>query len=288
MTTIGFMGLGAMGSRMASRLLSAGHDVRLYNRTPAATEPLQTQGAKIVGSPRELASQSDIIISMLRDDEASQELWLDAEQGAIQGMKPGTIAIECSTVTPAHIRSLAAAMALKGFAFLEAPVIGSRPQAEAGQLIFLVGGDVKVMQQVTPILLTMGAAAHHLGVPGLGATMKLAVNSLFGIQVAAWAETLTWLDKAGIGHADAVNVLNALPTTSPALQGIGKLMAAGIDDPLFPIALVSKDFGYADALAASSYHPVLTLTKTVYDAAAEAGLSDRNIVAVKKLYEHKS
>lgn len=286
MAKIGFLGLGAMGSRMAANLIAKGHEVTVYNRSPAASAALKEKGASVASTPREAAEGAACVISMVTDDQAAQDVWLDDAKGALAALPKNAIAIESSTVTPEWVKTLAQHAAKAGVALLDAPVVGSRPQAEAGQLIYLVGGEPSVLHKVQPVLEAMGAAVHHVGNIGSGATMKLAVNTLFGIQVAAWAETLNWLEKAGIAPGDAVAILNALPTTSPALQGVGKLMAAGQDDPLFPIALVAKDFGYATRLAKEklSASPLADVVAKLFVSVRDKGFGDRNIVAVKHAF----
>ena len=286
MAKIGFLGLGAMGSRMAANLIAKRHEVTVYNRTVSACAPLKEKGAAVVSTPREAAQNAEFIISMVTDDNAAHSVWLDEKNGALAEVQKGAVIIESSTVTPAWVKTLSEHAAQKGTHFIDAPVVGSRPQAEAGQLIYLVGGEKSVLDKAEPVLLAMGAAVHHVGATGSGAAMKLAVNTLFGIQVAAWAETLSWLDKSGIAVADAVNILNALPTTSPALQGIGKLMAAGNDAPLFPISLVAKDFGYATQFAHDQHSksPIAGTVAKMFSEARDSGFADRNIVAIKKYY----
>lgn len=287
MAKIGFLGLGAMGSRMAANLIAKGHEVSVYNRTETAAYALKDKGANIATTPRVAAQHAEFIISMVTDDNAARSIWLDEKHGALAGAAKNAVIIESSTVTPEWVKILADHAAKTGVDFIDAPVLGSRPQAEAGQLIYLVGGDKAVLDKTQPILLAMGAAVHHVGAIGCGATMKLAVNTLFGIQVAAWAETLSWLQKVGIETGDAVNILNTLPTTSPALQGIGTLMAAGNDDPLFPIALVAKDFTYATQLAhlRDAKAPIADAVLALFRQTESDGYGDRNIVAVKRAYD---
>ena len=147
MTSITFLGQGAMGSRMADRLEAAGHDVIRWNRSGA------------VQTPREAVADADIVIAMLRDDEASRSVWLDADTGALAGMKPGALAIESSTITRDHALALGEAVAAAGVRFLDAPVLGSRPQAEAGQLVHLIGGDRGDIAEVQPVLAATGGQA---------------------------------------------------------------------------------------------------------------------------------
>src|SRR5919198_651892 len=134
MTDIAFLGLGAMGSRMAANVVKAGHRVTVWNRSPKACDPLIAAGAKAAVSPRAAATGAEFVIAMLRDDEASQRVWLDAQDGALAGMRKGAVAIESSTVTPDWSRALGRHVSESGVGYLEAPVAGTLPQAQAGQL----------------------------------------------------------------------------------------------------------------------------------------------------------
>ena len=245
MTEITFLGTGAMGSRMVARLLDAGHAVTVWNRTAEAAEPLKAKGAIVAASPKAAATGAEIVISMLTDDTAARAVWLDPETGAANGLAPGAIAVEAGTVTPAWTADLARAAAGRGAKCLDAPVAGSRPQAEAGQLIFMVGGAAADVEAAAPVLRAMGSAVHHVGGTGQGAVLKLAVNTLFAAQLAAAAELLGYLAKAGIEPTDAAETLAVFPVVGPAVAGAMKLMAAGDDRPMFTIDLIVKDLGYA-------------------------------------------
>lgn len=285
--TIAVLGAGAMGARVARNLLEAGHLVTVYNRSPERAKPLQNLGATLAATPRAAVEGVAVVISMVRDDEASRAVWLHEETGAINSLAAEAVAIESSTLTPHWVYALAERVHARGAAFLDAPVLGTRPQAEAKQLIYLVGGAADDLKRVAPLLAATSSAVHHLGAVGTGAKMKLAVNTLYGVQVAIWAETLALLDAQGIAVADAVQVLNTLPTTSPALQGAGKLMATGSYAPLFPIELVAKDFGYAlaTARALGAATPTLAAVEALYAEAAARGYGNDNIVGVKQLFD---
>ncbi|MEQ9322479.1 MAG: NAD(P)-dependent oxidoreductase [Polyangiaceae bacterium] len=278
------LGLGAMGRRMARRLLDAGHAVTVYNRTRAATEPLVAAGARGTEEPREAVDGAHVVVACVRDDEAARSVWLDEARGAARGLGRDTIVIESSTLTPACARELGAAIGAERF--LEAPVVGSRPQAEAGQLVHLVGGQAATVERAREVLSALGARVHHVGAIGQAATMKLVVNSLFGIQIAALAETLGLAERSGIAVASALEVLGALPITSPAMAAIGSAITREAWAPLFPIELVAKDFGYALAAAEAvgAKVPTVDAVAAVYEAAAAEGLAQENIHAVAKRY----
>lgn len=282
---IGFLGLGAMGARMAARLCAAGADLVVWNRSPEAAAPLVDAGARRADTPRAAAEGRDLVFSMLRDDAASEAVWRAPEQGALAGLGQGAVAIDCSTVTPAGSRRLAEAAAARGAAALDAPVAGSRPQAEAGALIFLVGGPETALAQARPALEAMGGAVHHAGPSGAGAAAKLLVNALFGAQLAAMAELLGLAARLDLDPARAAEILAATPVCSPAAAAAAQAMLARRFAPAFPIDLVVKDFGLIDEAAAAvgAEVPISAAAGAVYRRAAELGWAGENITAVARL-----
>lgn len=284
---IAVLGAGAMGSRIVQNLLEAKYQVTIYNRTAEKVKPLLDRGAIYAATPKEAADRSDIVISMVRDDEASREVWLDPKTGAILGLGKEAIAIESSTLTIEWTIELAAAIERHGATFLDAPVVGSRPQAEAGKLIYLVGGKAEVLTEAEPLLLAAGGAiVHHLGSIGRGMAMKLAVNALFGVQIAALAEIIGLLDKQGISSDRAMACLGELPIISPAAKVAGSLMVANNHAPLFPIDLVEKDFRYVlqTAQASEASMPVSTAIHDIYQTAIDRGFGNNNITGVVRLF----
>ena len=245
---IAFLGLGAMGSRMAARLIDAGHELTVWNRTAAATAPLAEKGAGVAASPADAAKDADIIISMVRDDDASARVWF-ASDGALTSMGEKAVGIECSTLSVPFVRELAGHFDGARRAFLDVPLAGSRPQAVAGQLIFLAGGDAGVLDPVRPVLETMGGAVHHAGAHGAGAVVKLMVNALFGTQLALVGELIGFAAKSGVDPVRAVEILGATPVVSPAAKLAAGAMLAGQFAPAFPIDLVAKDYGLLAASA---------------------------------------
>lgn len=271
MTTITILGQGAMGSRIADRLDAAGHSVTRWNRTGA------TQ------TPREAVSGAAIAIAVLRDHDAARSVWLDPDSGALAGLAPGTIAIESSTLTQDFVRELGAACAGRDVSFLDAPVLGSRPQAEAGQLIHLVGGDEAVLAQTQAVFDVLGARQLHVGPVGAGTALKLIANTLFGVQVAIVAELMGRMETLGLDPARGIDLLGQTPQLSPAAQGAAALMVAGRDAPMFPVDLVAKDFGYAIGDDPSAM-PVADAVRGVFMRASASGMGSENLTAVRRLY----
>src|SRR5471032_1014240 len=174
-----FLGLGIMGSGMARRLLVNGFPLTVFNRNAEKSKPFADEGAHVATLPREAAEHAEIIVSMVADDIAARSLWL-GENGALAAAKPGTICIECSTVTVKWVRELAAAAAQKKCEFLDAPVTGSKIHAASGELNFLVGGDSATLGKAHPVLAAMGKSIVHLGPTGSGALIKLINNFVCG------------------------------------------------------------------------------------------------------------
>lgn len=283
---VAFLGLGAMGRRMAVRLLDAGFPLRVFNRSAGPAAELGLGGAIVCRSPREAARGAAFVLSMVTDDEASAAVWLHPESGARGGLAEGTVAVEHSTLTPGFVAELASALGQVSVPLVDAPLAGSRPQAESGQLVFLVGGEAGPVARVAPVLEPMGAAIHHVGGPGAGAHLKLAVNALFALQVAGVAEVLGSLAAAGLDVGRAWAQLAATPVVSPAARGAGEAMQAGRYAPLFPIDLVEKDLRYAEqtATAAGTSLPLAAAARRVFERARAQGLGGDHIVGVRKLY----
>lgn len=286
MKNIAFLGIGAMGERIATNLINAGYQLQIWNRTAQRCQSLVAKGATAYDSPKEAVRQADIAIAMVTDNQASCEVWLERSTGAIHGLKPNTITIESSTLTPAWCRELAQEIERRNCHFLDAPVVGSRPQAEERKLIYLVGGQTNIVEQIREILAASSTTIHHIGEVGTGMTMKLAVNTLFGIQVAALSETLAILNKTGVSEEVAVDLLNKIPTTSPALKGIGTLIKNKNHTALFPIDLVAKDFYYSEQLGQSvkAKTPTIKAIRHIYQEAVEAGYGRDNISGIARLF----
>lgn len=283
--TVTILGLGAMGARMAARLLDAGHAVTVWNRTPERADPLVEAGARPAATPREAASGAEVVLAMLTDDDASRAVWTGAD-GALAGLGAGAVAIESSTLTPGWVRELAAQVETRGATLLDAPVSGSRPQAEAGVLVYLVGGDAEAVGRVRPVLDATGGSVQHVGPVGQGAALKLAVNSLYAAQVASVAELLLALRAEGVDEARAAEVLGATPVASPVAVAAMRSIVGRQFDPLFPIDLVEKDLRYTIDVAGAAGASVPT-TEAVHAAFVEAqraGHGGENITAIARRF----
>lgn len=286
MSKVTILGTGAMGSRMASNLMVAGHQVTVWNRDKTKLDQLIKDGANSGDTPRLAAENSDYVISIVRDDEASKQVWLDENDGALAGMTAGAVGIESSTLTVSWVKELGEAFAGKKVAFVDAPVAGSRPQAEAAKLIYFVGGDGATFEKIKPLLLIMGGAAHYGGPVGSGAAIKLVVNALYGIQVAAMAELFGLIRSQGLNEEDAAAIVASTPAMSPAAKIATEAMLKKSFAPLFPIELVAKDFGYVatTAEAGAADVPMTEAAMKVFEKAVREGFGQDNISGVAQLY----
>src|SRR6185295_12109835 len=216
-TPLGFVGLGAMGGRMARRLLDAGHPLCGYNRTAAKAAGLVRAGMILAASPREVAERADVVFTMVTDDSALEAV-ARAPEGLLAGWRPGAILVEMSTVGPAVVERLAAAVAARGGALLDAPVSGSPATLEAGQISFMVGGDPTILERARPYIEAIGPTITHVGRVGLAKSMKIAVNQGLAVQMLSFAESVLLAEKAGIERARAVEVLLKSVIASPMVK----------------------------------------------------------------------
>jgi 3-hydroxyisobutyrate dehydrogenase len=278
---IAFLGLGIMGSGMARRLLVNGFPLTVFNRNAEKAKLFAAEGAHVATSPREAAAQADIIISMVADDNASRSLW-PGEKGALATIKPGTVCIECSTVTVNWVRELAAAAAAKKCELLDAPVTGSKNQAAAGELNFLIGGGSATLEKARMVFAAMGKAIVHIGPTGSGAMTKLINNFLCGVQVAALAEALAMIERSGLDRAKALEVLIGGATGSPLVKVVSVRMTTPDFTPNFLLRLMAKDLGYAIQEGEKLSVDLVTAKAALEDfqKAIAAGHGEKDIAAV--------
>jgi 3-hydroxyisobutyrate dehydrogenase len=278
---IGLLGLGTMGSGMAANLLKASYPLTVYNRTAARAEALARAGANVAASPAEAAAGAEVVISMLADDEASRLVW-KGPSGAIEGCEPNAVLVESGTVSIGWLEELAQKAARRRCALLDAPVTGSRAQAASGQLLFLAGGDKATVEAVRPVLRAMSREVLHLGPLGSGVKMKLINNFLCGVQAAALAEAMAWIERSGLDRAQAMEVLVNGAPGSPLVRALAERMAGREYSVNFLLRLMEKDLAYAQAEANSAGGQLETAkaAAAVFHRAVEHGDGDRDMAAV--------
>ncbi|MDP9175058.1 MAG: NAD(P)-dependent oxidoreductase [Planctomycetota bacterium] len=285
---VAFLGLGIMGSGMARRLLAAGFPVIAYNRNPDKSAAIAKEGAKSAQSPREAAAQADVIVSMLADDVAARAIW-QGDQGALVGAAKGSTLIECSTASVSWVRELAAAAKAQGCEFLDAPVTGSKTQAAAGELNFLVGGAEPALARVRPILDAMGRSITLLGPTGSGAMVKLINNFVCGVQAVSLAEALAMIERTGLDREKALGVLVNGAPGSPMVKALSTRMASRDYTPNFLLRLMTKDLAYAikEGAAAGIELTSAKAAHQAYTRAIEKGEGEKDLAAVIEQYRQR-
>jgi 3-hydroxyisobutyrate dehydrogenase-like beta-hydroxyacid dehydrogenase len=284
-TRLGFIGIGNMGSRIARRLLDDGYRLMAYNRSREAAEGLIKYGATVADSISMLASEVDIILSSLTNDEAVKSVYTDP-QGVLAYAQPGSAIIDMSTVLPATSRALYELSRAAGVKCLDAPVSGSTPLAEKGTLTLFCGGDEELFQAAQPIFSTIASQYFYLGESGSGTAMKLVANTLLGVGMQAIAEAVALGQKEGLNRQRLLEVLAHTAVIAPA--HLGKLSRADSGDysAQFAIRLMNKDFRLILATAADAQVPMPATAAAFQMNVAEFGESnEEDFSAVIKLME---
>lgn len=280
---VAILGLGIMGAGMAARLLSANFPLAVYNRNREKCRVFASAGAFVAASPREAASRSQIILSMVADDAASRNVWL-GESGALAGASPGAVLIECSTLSGGWVKELETAAAQSGCEFLDAPVTGTKPHAASGELLFLVGGSADALDVARPVLSVLGRDVVHLGPTGSGAVMKLINNFLCGVQAASFAEALSLIDAGQLDRAQALSILTAGAPGSGIVNRMAERVTANDFSPNFALRWMAKDLAYAINAASSKGLSFQTAgaALAVFQHAIAEGHGDEDFSAVTK------
>lgn len=279
--SVALLGLGTMGHGMAVNLLKAGFPLTVWNRTQAKAESLAQIGATLAKSPAGAATRADVVLAMLADDDASRAAWL-GQDGALAAMASGAIAVDCSTLSPKWISELKTEITNRGLRMVEAPVTGSRPQAEAGQLTFLAGADKETLAAVTPVLRCMCKEILHVGFIGSGAQLKLINNFLCAVQVTSFAEALRWIERTGLQRDTALDFLKRGAAGSNILSAMSERMTQKAYEVNFLLRLMEKDIRYARAAASELGIDLSTSSSAeeLFRTAREQGYGEQDMSAV--------
>src|SRR5271155_4618568 len=283
--TVGLIGLGLMGKPMGRNLLKAGFPLVVWNRTAARAEELVSEGAKLAENPRETAAAADVLITIVSDPPALEEvLW--GAQGAMEGLRRGSIYMDSSTISPELARRAAAACAERGVDFLDAPVTGGTWGAEKSELVFMIGGKSEVLERAKPVLEAMGKRFFLLGPNGAGQTVKLAMNLILALQVEALAEALALVTKAGVPAEGLIEVMQSSMARAAVLDVKAPLILKNDYPPSFPLRLMHKDMRLALELARSQGVPLPagTAALATYTAVKEATKEDVDYAAVARFW----
>ena len=245
---IGLIGLGLMGRPMGMNLLKAGHQLTVWNRTSERAQELVKAGAILAKTPREVAAASEFLLTIVSDPAALESvLWGHEGQndGALAGLRAGSIYVDSSTISPSLVRRIATACKERGVRFLDAPVTGGDWGAREGNLVFMIGGDAATLRDAESVLGVLGKKWFHLGQNGAGQTVKLAMNAILALEVGAMAEAIALVTKAGLKGEQLVEVMQASMARSGVLDVKSPLMLKGDYKPSFPLRLMHKDLGLA-------------------------------------------
>jgi 3-hydroxyisobutyrate dehydrogenase-like beta-hydroxyacid dehydrogenase len=283
--TVGMIGLGLMGKPMAKNLAKAGFPLVVWNRTRARADELAADGAKIAASPREVASQVDVLITIVSDPPAVEEVLFGSE-GALNAMKRGSVLIDSSTVSPDLARRTAQACAERGVEYLDAPVTGGTWGAEKGELVFMIGGKAEVLERVKPVLEAVGKRFFLLGPNGAGQTVKLAMNLMLALQVEALSEAVALVTSAGVPGEKLVEVMQSSMARSGVLDVKAPQILKNEFPASFPLRLMHKDVRLALELAKQEgvTLPAGAAAYATYSAVKEASKDDPDFAAVARFW----
>jgi 3-hydroxyisobutyrate dehydrogenase-like beta-hydroxyacid dehydrogenase len=283
MTAVGVAGLGAMGSRIAGRLLD-GNPVYGTNRTRPKASPLTARGMIWRDTPRQVADKAQVIISMITDD-AALEAVTSGPDGILAGLAPGKIYVDMSTVSPQMSRNLASRVSERGSVMLDAPVSGSVTAAQNGTLAIMAGGPEDAFHQVEPLLRRLGTTVTHVGANGHGLLLKLAINISLTAQMLAFSEGVLLAARGGIDPAQAAEAMASSPIGSPMLQARVPLLLDLPGPAWFTMRLMHKDIRLALQTAAGLGVPAPSAQAAarMLATAGELGYADRDIAAFNQV-----
>ncbi len=285
--SVGFIGLGLMGRPMAANLLKAGFPLTVWNRTASRAEALAAQGARVAASPAEAAASADVLITIVSDPPAIEQILWGA-QGALSTLRSGSVLVDSSTVTPDLARRAAAACAERGAEFLDAPVTGGTWGAAKGELVMMVGGEVETLARVEPVFAAIAKRWFHLGPYGAGQTVKLAMNLLLALEVDALAEAMALAAAGGVPRERLVEVMQSSMGRAPVLDVKAPLLLARDYPPSFPLRLMYKDLRLALDLAHQLDVPLPagSAIRNVFRAVLDASPEDVDFAAIGRYFDH--
>src|SRR5207302_1037904 len=278
---IGFIGLGIMGSRMATNLQKHGCSLVMFNRTRAKAEPLLGPCGTFSDSAAKVADQVEILFTMLAKPDAVEEMALRAN-GFLNFLRPNAVWVDCSSVNPSFSKKMAAIAARREVHFIDAPVTGSTPVAEEAKLTFWVGGSAAELERVRPLLLCMGNRVVHTGATGAGTAMKMVVNLLLGTGMAAFAEAMALGEGLGISRKMLFDSLLGTPAVAPFLASKREKIESGNYDAEFPLRWMQKDMQLATVSAYESgvAMPLTNAAKAIYRFAMRGGHDTEDFSAI--------
>lgn len=279
MSTIGFVGLGAMGSRVAGRLLDAGNTV--YGTDLTRSQPLIDRGLVWRDSPREVAAAAEVVFSMVTDDAAVRAI-TTVPDGILAGLARGKVYIDMSTISPQTSREVAEQVRAAGAEMLDAPVSGSIPQAENGTLAIMVGGEEHAFRVAEPLLREVGQTVTHVGTNGQGLLLKLAINISLAVQTLAFSEGLVLAERGGIDPRLAAEVMSTSSIGSPMLKARVPLLLDLPEQAWFDVTMMHKDIRLARETADQLAIPLpsASVADQILTRADELGYAHRDLASL--------
>jgi 3-hydroxyisobutyrate dehydrogenase-like beta-hydroxyacid dehydrogenase len=285
--TVGFVGLGIMGSRQAANLAKAGYELTVFNRTRSRAEAWAGEhGGTVAGSPREVAERCDVVITMVVDGDQVEQM-IFGEDGALAGARPGTLFVDMSTIAPKTARSLAERLSAEGHAFVDAPVTGSSPKAEAGTLTIMAGGAKDDVERARPLFEVMGEKIVHAGEAGQGQAVKVLSQGVTAVNCATLAQAITVGRRIGLDLDALLEVMTGGSSDSTMRELKGRPMVDHEIPVLFKLEHMLKDVVLCleEARSAGASFPFAGLAGELYSAGVGRGLGQEDFAAVLEVVE---
>ncbi|HEX7551360.1 MAG TPA: NAD(P)-dependent oxidoreductase [Candidatus Methylomirabilis sp.] len=286
MQRIGFIGIGLMGQHMSRRLLEAGHPLTVWNRTADKAGALLAAGAIWADSPKAVAQASDVVVTMVTDSAASEQVSC-GPTGVLEGAHPGLVLIDMSSITPEMSRAIATRASAVGVPMLDAPVTGAPRVASEGKLGIMVGGPREVFERCLPLFQAMGVKIVFAGENGMGATLKLVNNLILGVAIHASAEALVLATKAGLDPQAVIEITSVGGARTSAMEIRGPRMVQRDFAPHFSVNNMYKDLSNVVRLAEECgvSLPVASAAREVLRAAKSQGKGDLDSCVVMTVLE---
>jgi len=287
--TISYLGLGTMGAGMASNLLKAGYKLTVWNRSAEKCKPFARKGARLAESPADAIRDTDLVIYMLSNDQAVEEVVFGAN-GILSGIKEGQIAMDMSTVLPATSLREQEAYSKRGVDFLDAPVFGSKNESAEAKLWIMAAGNKAIFEKVKPVLTKLGQTVHYFGKNGNATAMKLVGNLIVALELEALSEGLVLARKAGLDLTTVMEVVKVADFRSPLLVSNGQNILKRDFSTSFALKLMLKDAGLIDKFAGSLQSPIpgLRVVENHPKSAVALGFEKENASAVIKALEKEA
>jgi 3-hydroxyisobutyrate dehydrogenase len=289
MQKIGFIGLGLMGGPMAANVARAGYPLTVFNRSPEKADPVIQLGAELAGSPKEVAENSEVVVTMLSDASAVRAV-LEGDEGLVAGADEGMILIDMSTVSPNESRETAEILKAHGIRMLDAPVYGSTGPATDGTLGIMVGGDRELFESQKSLLGAMGKNIFYMGDQGSGAAVKLCFNLMVAGQMISLAEAMVLAAKAGLDLKQVGEVVTSSGINSNLIERKVDNIVMNNYAPAFPLKHMHKDLGLMvnASIDLDASLPSTGLTHQLYTAARASGFAEEDFAAVFKVLAQMS